>query len=136
MLRHEPGFRQVTAPDPRLGEIEARLAAITKLGEWEMTRANDVVIYDPNGFGAYRKVAHADANWDAEFIAHSPGDIAYLLAELRDRDGKLARVEDLIGWLDAASADDEPMYAKGKVSARATADRLRAAVAAAKGDGE
>jgi len=40
--------------------------------------------------------------------------------------GLITAIEDLIGWLDAASDDDEPAYAKGKVSASATAQALRA----------
>lgn len=62
------------------------------------------------------------ARLEAATPGPAPADISRLLAAVE-------AVEDLIGWLDAASADDEPMYAKGKVSARATADRLRATLA-------
>lgn len=63
-------------------QMKARLEAATSLGEWETTRANDVVIYDPNGYGAYRLVAHADCREDAELIANAPTDLAKLHAAL------------------------------------------------------
>lgn len=63
---------------------------------------------------------------DAAFIAEAPAAVTHLLA-------RLDAVEALIGWLEAASADNEPLYCKGKVSARATAEQLRAALT---GEGE
>lgn len=65
-----------------LAPIREREAAATPLGEWETTRANDVVIYDPNGFGAYRIVAHADSKEDAAFIAAARLDIPRLLSAI------------------------------------------------------
>jgi hypothetical protein len=61
-----------------LDRIRSLHAGITKLGEWETTRANDVVIYDPNGFGAYRIIAHADDASDAAFIAAAPSMVTHL----------------------------------------------------------
>ena len=62
---------------------------------------------------------------DAEFIAAAPADVAYLLAELRDRDEKLARVESVCAdW--AELADGDKYYAS----------KIRAAVAAANGGGD
>lgn len=104
-----------------LEEIKARLKAITKLGEWETTRSNDVVIYAPMGFGAYRLVAHVDTADDAKFISNSPADMAKLL-EIVDS------VLEVADWCDAASSDKEVFYAEGKVSARIMAKRLREAV--------
>lgn len=114
----------MTAADPRVGEIEARLAAATKLGEWE-TRDNAVVIYDPNGYGAYCLISTTDTKGDAEFIANAPADVAYLLTQLRARDAKLARVEALVKYLDTLAPGDKHY-----------ASLIRAAVAAATGDGE
>ena len=105
----------MTRPD--LSAIRAQLAGITP-GEWRHERA---VMSDVVETSNRVHVASIHSQHDAAFIAAAPSTVAGLLAMVE-------RVEDLIGWLDAASADDEPMYAKGKVSARATADRLRAAI--------
>ena len=66
----------MTAVD--LPAIRAQHAAITKLGKWE-TRGNDVVIYDPNGYGAYCLIATTDTPEDAAFIAAAPSTVARLL---------------------------------------------------------
>ena len=81
----------MTAPDPRLGEIEARLAA-------------DVAAYNDHGF-----IGDNQCMTDRD----------YLLTELRKRDRIIAGV--------IATLDD--------IAFTRSADRLRAAVTAAKGDG-
>lgn len=63
-----------------LDGIKARLAEVTNLGQWETTRVNDVVIYAPSGFGAYKLITHSVAKADAEFIAAAPSDVARLAA--------------------------------------------------------
>lgn len=71
-------------------------------------------------------VADTFKEGNREFFAEAPKAVTHLLA-------RLDAIEALIGWLEAASADDEPLYCKGKVSARATAEQLRAALT---GEGE
>lgn len=120
----------MTASDRRLDEIQARLNAATP-GPWTLDR------YDHGGGRAYvtdpkrRIVCDAFKENDREFLFNSASDMAYLLAELRKAHEVLAAVEEFASRLDAAASDDEPLYAKGKVSARASAAQLRAAVAAA-----
>ena len=121
----------MTAPDPRLDEIQARLDAATP-GPWEIIGGNEYLTGIDVAIGSWDEGGIRLR--DAEFIAMAPADVRYLLAELRKAHEALERVEELIGWIDAASDDNEHMYATGKVSARATAELLRAAVAAAKGD--
>jgi hypothetical protein len=75
-----------------LDGIKGRMAEVTNLGEWETTRSNDVVIYAPNGFGAYKLIAHADAKTDATFIAAAPTDVARLTAAI---DAVLKECEDM-----------------------------------------
>jgi hypothetical protein len=65
-----------------LEELRRLETAATNLGEWETTRNNDVVIYAPNGFGAYRLIAHADTKADAEFIVAARNQLPSILAAL------------------------------------------------------
>jgi hypothetical protein len=65
-----------------LEELRRLETAATNLGEWETTRNNDVVIYAPNGFGAYRLIAHADTKADAEFIVAARNHLPRILAAL------------------------------------------------------
>ncbi|MBT2537231.1 hypothetical protein [Arthrobacter sp. ISL-69] len=62
-----------------LDDMRERLAAATELGEWEV-RGKDVVIYDPNGFGAHRVVARVDHAEYTAPIANAPTDMGKLLA--------------------------------------------------------
>ena len=91
----------MTAVD--LSAIRAQLAGITKLGEWE-TRGNAVVIYDPNGYGAYCLIATTDTKEDAAFIAAAPSTVAGLL-------GIVERVEALATYLETL-ADGDKHYAR------------------------
>ena len=140
----------MTAPDPRVGEIEARLSVATP-GPWVEWHENgtpgQLEAYNcPPATGAF--LIDYGADWDqkqkdATFIAHTPADVAYLLAELRKAREALTRVE---GFLDN---DEDKLYAAicrntcGKdiygvdheAIATTIATDLRAAVAAAKGDG-
>jgi hypothetical protein len=97
----------MTAPDPRLDEIQARLSAATP-GPWETTQAadeetttwieaanGDVLHHDERGYGHMRENFAWMKRADAAFIANAPGDLAYLLAELRKAREALARVEGL-----------------------------------------
>ena len=99
----------MTAPDPRLGEIEARLAA-------------DVAAYNDHGFIGYNQCMT---------------DRDFLLAELRKRDDALAAGLALADGLAALCPEDD-WPENGDMSAAALADAgrsFRAAVTAAKGDG-
>ena len=87
----------MTPPDPRLGEIEARLVA-------------DVEAYNDHGF-----IGDNQCMTDRD----------YRLTELRKRDGVIARVEDLAKYLDTLAPGDKHYT-----------ELIRAAVTAAKGDGE
>ena len=118
---------QVTAPDPRVGEIEARLVAATP-GPWKTVRY-DLSLYVEAESGELNPinlgyVGNRPEN-DAAFIAHAPADVAYLLAELRKAHEALERVETL-----AERWESLPALRKGKAAAE-----LRAAIAAANGDG-
>jgi hypothetical protein len=106
----------VTAADPRLGEIEARLTA-------------DVAAYNDHGF-----IGDNQCMTDRD----------YLLTELRKRDDALARVEALHQPVDAAMYAGNGVH-KVKVCTGCGRDDgnwqrwpcpTRAAVTAAKGDGE
>jgi len=100
----------VTAPDPRLGEIEARLAA-------------DVAAYNDHGF-----IGDNQCMTDRD----------YLLTELRKRDDALMAGLALADkWAALCPEDDWPE--NGDMSAAPLADAgraFRAAVTAGKGDGE
>ncbi|MDQ5860689.1 MAG: hypothetical protein M3536_00300 [Actinomycetota bacterium] len=163
----------MTAPDPRLGEIEARLAKITP-GPWDRplnTRYKASVTAEmPKGDPTSRWKGNVDHEgnpervsivncpiWstgkffrkqsgrDLDFIAHSPADVAYLLAELRKRDDALANVTEVLdGWAAEIPFEDaeesQRWYSLGK---RHAAERIRleladpcAAIAAATGAGE
>lgn len=100
----------MTAPDPRLGEIEGRLGAATP-GPWdfagnEIDNIPDYASANPVPwaqvmecevscmsycYGGSINMTISEGN--REFISHSPADVAYLLAELRKRDDALAKVE-------------------------------------------
>ena len=138
-------------PDPRLDEIQARLDAATP-GPWETMRSGLLGT----------RVVRVDGEWDglipdefvtlvtpalriycdADLIANAPADLAFLLAELRKAHEALERVEALADELATQSegrgldySDDD--FDRGWHGAnRAVVDQLRAAVAAAKGDGE
>lgn len=64
-----------------LQPLKDQLAAATELGEWEV-RGKDVVIYAPNGFGAYRVVAWVDHAEYTPVIAAAPTDQAKLIAAI------------------------------------------------------
>lgn len=126
----------MTAPDPRVDEIQARLEAATP-GPWEARQdfidggvPDNSMTLNGGGRGDYigTIALHYDVRAaNAEFIAAAPADIAYLLAELRDRDEKLAKVEALC---DAAAKRGIESGPPLELTA------LRAAVAAAGGGGE
>ena len=116
--------RQVTAPDPRVGEIEARLGEIG-------ARIRACIPYN---FG----LRHADK------LAHE--DAPYLLAELRKAQEALGRVEAVATDLATRGAAIEAKGYNGSINSNINEGRsigylegarlIRAAVAAAKGDGE
>ena len=129
----------MTASDPRVGEIQARLDKVTKPGEWEARQDyidgsvpdNSMTIVTRDSRIYIGTIAlHYDGN-NAEFIAAAPADVAYLLAELRDRDEKLARVEALCD-----AAPRFTVHGGGSSSGIVSTDAIRAAVAAANGGGE
>lgn len=140
----------MTAPDPRVGEIEARLTGITP-GPWKTVR-HDLSLYVEAESGELNPinlgyVGNRPEN-DAEFIANAPADVAFLLVELRKAREALQRVEGVAGRLEARAAlnarvsgtgiyDDAMQLAADAATSIATitATDLRAAVAAANGDG-
>ena len=104
----------MTAPDPRVGEIEDRLNAL------ESKTAHNAVFGDILRTGWCTYYFGADSKWHnartgeaiqdldalederlaedevSEWLTpHSPSDVAYLLAELRKRDEALTRIEAL-----------------------------------------
>jgi hypothetical protein len=124
----------VTAPDPRLDEIQARLDAANA----ELDR-----LTEGNPGANWRWSIPANPERDSDLIlSASIADIAYLLAELRKAREALARVEavadDLATQSDGLGLDySDDDFDRGWHGAnRAAVDQLRAAVAAAKGDGE
>jgi hypothetical protein len=68
----------------RINEIKARLEAATP-GPWENDHANCVGVYKNEGWEfdicECESICTENANANADFIAHAPDDIAYLLAE-------------------------------------------------------
>ena len=82
----------MTPPDPRLDEIQARLSAATP-GPWEIIGGNEYLTGIDVAIGSWDEGGIRLR--DAEFIAMAPGDVRYLLAELRKAHEALARVEGL-----------------------------------------
>jgi len=142
----------MTAPDPRPGEIEARLGVIDA-APWRVEQ-HDLSLWvhsADEGLEANLGYVGNRPHANAEFIASAPADVAYLLTELRKRDEVIARVEALAEEFDresVASRNVEREIRKGPPStlsfvhaqhatiAHNHASRIRAAVTAAKGDGE
>lgn len=99
--------------DPRVGEIEDRLNAATP-GPWKANKDGTIDGTDyaevicrgqvdcmSYCYGGTSVIEGDNLAADAEFIAHAPSDVAYLLAELRKRDEALARVEGVHEPIDA-----------------------------------
>jgi hypothetical protein len=103
----------VTAPDPRLDEIQARLDAATPgpwklfgtLAQWE---SEEDLSFGPDDAPEVGTVS--EGLGDADFIANAPADMPYLLAELRKAREALARVEAECRYLDTL-ADGDRHYA-------------------------
>lgn len=136
----------MTAPDPRVGEIQARLAAATP-GPWHLDR--DVLDEVPSVVthkhdGALTFVTYiadtVEAEGDANFIAHSPADVAYLLGLLRERDAQIAAVESMhvMEYIEDGEHSRnrcmECLYEAEDREDCPTIEAIRAAVAAANGD--
>ena len=140
----------MTAPDPRVGEIEARLAAATP-GPWEV-RTDDLtddvdVVHDQEHVSFVASCGHKAQPGiyaDAEFIANAPADVAYLLAELRKAHEALGRVEGVATDLATRGTAIEAKGYNGSINSNINEGRsigylegarlIRAAVAAANGD--
>lgn len=128
----------MTAPDPRLDEIQARLSkASIHDGPWAVeedeTWGAKVYVREP-GFGTMyiceNLTQQEDGRADAEFIAAAPADVSYLLAELRKAREALAKVDLALDAMDAGVA-----IRSGDPRTKShTATVIRAAVAAVKGD--
>ena len=117
----------MTAPDPRVGEIEARLLDEVWTDMPALTEDEVIMhrVYDDEG----HCIAECSDPVNAEFIANAPADVAYLLAELRKAHEALAAVEKLERrWATLAEGD--------RYYARRIRESIRAAVAAANGDGQ
>ena len=89
----------MSAPDPRLGEIEARLSAATP-GPWVIdsieSGEHGVFAEEHHRLGCgTSQVAGFMTKANAELLVNAPADVAYLLTELQKRDNALARVEAL-----------------------------------------
>lgn len=122
----------MTAVDPRVGEIENRLNAASS-GAWTASheKFGSAVTAGRTRFGPH-VVAQVRTISNAEFIAHSPSDVAYLLAELRKRDEALARVEAACDRVINNEDGHKPPGPPHPTQQQATAIRIRAAVT---GDG-
>lgn len=97
----------MTAVDPRVGEIEARLNAATP-GPWAFDGTEIDTVPDPDGDSPWKSVMECRVDcmsycyggsvamdigsYDRALIEAAPADLAYLLAELRKRDEALAAV--------------------------------------------
>jgi hypothetical protein len=123
----------VTAPDPRLDEIQARLSAADATDiEWSSLPAltdDDVImfrVYDDEGHA----IAECSDMAVASLAGHAPADLAFLLAELRKAREALAKVDLALDAMDAGVA-----IRSGDPRTKShTATLIRAAVAAAKVD--
>ncbi|HCF99587.1 MAG TPA: hypothetical protein DEV93_03485 [Chloroflexi bacterium] len=133
----------MTAPDPRLGEIEGRLSK-AEAGPWFLD-SDGVSIYYVfhNGDTLDRDKLAESSGADAEFIANAPTDVAYLLTELRKRDDALAAIEKLLDekyklWaaICGNTCSKDILGVDHDAIADEIAAAIRAAVTAAMGDGE
>ena len=117
----------MTAPDPRVGEIEARYR--------DLATPQQAHLLSPKINGASmemwmiedseeREIGYVHSEDDASRILNAPDDLAYLLAELRKRDRALIAVEQTCAYWDK-QADGDKYYAR----------TIRSVVAAANGDG-
>ena len=129
----------MTAPDPRVDEIEARLgAARERVATAEEKRERSRRAPDPI-FNAGMVLAIQASSMDVPPLI---ADVAYLLAELRKAHGALARVQRVTDEISAHSqgraldyTDDD--FDRGWHGAnRSAVATLRAAVTAANGDGQ
>lgn len=116
----------MTAPDPRLNEIQDRLDAATP-GPWAVDELGDVETvpeFDLHRFDIMPDtIARTELRKeDGAFIAAAPADVRYLLTELRTAHEALERVEALAG------------RAESHGNLYVFVDDITAAVAAAKGD--
>jgi len=76
-------------------EIRKRLESTTDQGAWGVPEGFDGEVWVACGAWPYGKnIAECFTAEDANFIAHAPSDIAYLLAELAELEQKLADVND------------------------------------------
>ncbi len=119
----------MTAPDPRLGEIEARDRVAEFARQWRMNPN-----IDPSG-----TIYNVWFDVKAEDVELNLNDIETILAELRKRDEALARVEALADeWESQAGPGTraEEVFGLQKVSVGFAVKSIRTAVTAAKGDGE
>lgn len=107
----------MTTTDPRVGEIEARLAAVPAKGESQFV-------------GLALPVAATTELWNLRQLARA--DVTYLLAELRKAHEALARVE--AKCVDLESAYKRHPKQPFEFGLSEAAAEVRAAVAAAKGD--
>jgi len=135
----------MTAPDPRVGEcadclgcpdcgptatkrtLEAISHRLSKVSEGPWTAWDRGIGYEVHSpYGEPINYGHRETftKGDAEFIAMALGDVYFLLAELRKAHEALARVDTLANYLDVLAPGD-----------RHYASLIRAAVAAANGDG-
>ena len=100
----------MTAPDPRLDEIQARLSAATP-GPWAFDGTEIDTAPDPEGDTPWKSIMECRVDCmsycyggsvamdigadDRALIQSAPADLAYLLAELRKAHEALARAEAL-----------------------------------------
>ena len=120
----------MTAPDPRVGEIEARYR--------DLATPQQAHLLSPKINGASmemwmiedseeREIGYVHSEDDASRILNAPDDLAYLLAELRKAHEALAEA-----WEQGRDAE----FQRSVMKRQADPNPYRAAVAAAKGDGE
>lgn len=120
----------------RLAEIENRLKTIETKEPWKAwDRGIGYEIHCQHDEPINDGLRETFKRGDAVFIAHSPSDVAYLLAELRKRDEAIARVEVLVDmWerIGGPGSEAERVYKiQQKLSVGFAVARIRAAV---KGD--
>ena len=139
----------MTAPDPRLGEIEARLArrdAMIEDGSDKITRTR---CNDPERDGFHSQHPYqvsTETSHHNSYISHLEAladSVPYLLTELRKRDNALAAIEKLLHekyklWAEICgnTCSKDILGVDHDAIADEVAAAIRAAVTAAKGGGE
>lgn len=130
----------------RLGEIDGRLSQAWDAARppwgYEPGKWNDDVVWDMDGMGALWPVCRSPQNpyaaeeWPrvAPFLAHAPGDVTWLLGEVRRLQGEVDSLRGVMDAVDRVCADHGTVHASRAVAVERVflrdRDALRSCLAA------